>query len=92
METDVTMDLLQLNNNLNRNITMDTAVWYMSERIVRGQLEELETVWFENCAGADVCIWLRTPFGWKTEFVSGNYVREAREFIPWTVKTVDRRG
>jgi hypothetical protein len=22
-----------------------------------------------------VCIWLRTPFGWKTEFVSGNCER-----------------
>jgi hypothetical protein len=27
-------------------------------------------------SGADVCIWLQTPFGWKTEFVSGNCVRE----------------
>jgi hypothetical protein len=43
-------------------------------------------------SGADVCIWLRTHFGWKTEFVSGNCVREAREFIPWTMKTFDRRG
>jgi hypothetical protein len=34
MKTDVTMDLLQLHNNLNRNITMDTAVWYMSERLL----------------------------------------------------------
>jgi hypothetical protein len=33
-------------------------------------------------SGADVCIWLRTPFGWKTEFVSGNCVREAHELIP----------
>jgi hypothetical protein len=39
METDVTMDLLQSHNNLNRNITMDTAVWYMSERFL-GQLCE----------------------------------------------------
>jgi hypothetical protein len=38
-------------------------------------------------SGADVCIWLRTPFGWKTEFVSGNCVREAREFIPWTIRS-----
>jgi hypothetical protein len=43
-------------------------------------------------SGTDVCIWLRTPFGWKTEFVSGNCVREARELIPWTMKTFDRRG
>jgi hypothetical protein len=43
-------------------------------------------------SGADVCIWLRTPFGSKTEFVSGNCVREAREFIRLTVKTVDYRG
>jgi hypothetical protein len=42
--------------------------------------------------GADVCIWLRTPFGWKTEFVSGNCVREARELIPWTMKTFNHRG
>jgi hypothetical protein len=42
--------------------------------------------------GADVCILLRTPFGWKTEFVSGNCAREAREFIPWTMKTFDHRG
>jgi hypothetical protein len=45
-------------------------------------------------SGADVCtrIWLRTPFGWKTEFVSGNCVREALELIPWTMKTFDHRG
>jgi hypothetical protein len=43
-------------------------------------------------SGADVCIWLRTPFGWKTEFVSGNYVRKARELIPRTMKTFDRWG
>jgi hypothetical protein len=43
-------------------------------------------------SGADVCIWLRTPFGWKTEFVSGNCVREAREFIPWMMKAFDHRG
>jgi hypothetical protein len=43
-------------------------------------------------SGADVCIWLRTAFGWKTEFVWGNCVREARELIPWTMKTFDHRG
>jgi hypothetical protein len=43
-------------------------------------------------SGADVCIWLRTPFGWKTEFVSGNCMREARELIPWPMKTFDHRG
>jgi hypothetical protein len=43
-------------------------------------------------SGVDVCIWLRTPFGWKTEFVLGNCVRQAREFIPWTMKTFDRWG
>jgi hypothetical protein len=42
--------------------------------------------------GADMCIWLRAPFGWKTEFVLGNCVREARELIPWTMKTFDHRG
>jgi hypothetical protein len=41
---------------------------------------------------ADVCIWLQTPFSWKTEFISGNCVREARELIPWTMKTFDHRG
>jgi hypothetical protein len=40
METDVTMDLLQLHNNLNRNITMDTAVWYMSERFLGAVVRE----------------------------------------------------
>jgi hypothetical protein len=39
-----------------------------------------------------LCFGLWTPFGWKTEFVLGNVVREAREFIPWMAKTVDRRG
>jgi hypothetical protein len=43
-------------------------------------------------SGADVCIWLRTPFGWKTEFVSGSCAREAREFISWTMKTFDHWG
>jgi hypothetical protein len=43
-------------------------------------------------SGADVCIWLRTPFGWKIKFVSGNCVREAREFIPRSMKTSDHRG
>jgi hypothetical protein len=28
-------------------------------------------------SGADVCIWLRTPFGWKTEFVPGKSERSA---------------
>jgi hypothetical protein len=45
-----------------------------------------------NSFSADVCIWLCIPFGWKTEFVSGNCVREARELIPWTMKTFDHRG
>jgi hypothetical protein len=31
-------------------------------------------------SGAGVCIWLRTRFGWKTEFVSGSCVRELVEF------------
>jgi hypothetical protein len=62
---------------------------------------EIGSVWFENRlsavgsgdqSGADVCIWLRTPFGWKTEFISGNCMREAHEFIPWTMKTFDHRG
>jgi hypothetical protein len=43
-------------------------------------------------SGADVYICLRTPIGWKTEFISGNCVREARELIPWTMKTFDHRG
>jgi hypothetical protein len=50
------------------------------------------TVGSGDRSGADVCIWLRTPFGWKIKFVSGNCVREARELIPWTMKTFDRRG
>jgi hypothetical protein len=32
-----------------------------------------------------LCVGLWTPFGWKTEFVLGNCVREACEFIPWMV-------
>jgi hypothetical protein len=32
-------------------------------------------------SGADVCIWLWTPFGWKTEFVSGNCVSCVRELV-----------
>jgi hypothetical protein len=50
------------------------------------------TVGSGDRSGTDVCIWLRTPFGWKTDFVSGNCVREARELIPWTMKTFDHRG
>jgi hypothetical protein len=50
------------------------------------------TVGSGDRSGADVCVWLRTPFGWKTEYVSGNCMREAREFIPWTMKTFDHRG
>jgi hypothetical protein len=36
---------------------MDTAVWYIRERFqdkggsCARELEELETVWFENCSG-----------------------------------------
>jgi hypothetical protein len=52
--------------------------WRRGSRVVRVQ----------TC----LCVGLWIPFGWKTEFVSGNWVREAREFIPWMVKTVDRRG
>jgi hypothetical protein len=50
------------------------------------------TVGSGDRSGADVCIWLRTPFGKKIEFVSGNCVREARELIPWTMKIFDHRG
>jgi hypothetical protein len=46
--------------------------------------------WFENRSSTDMLVW--TPFGRKTEFVSGNCVREACEFIPWTMKTFDHRG
>jgi hypothetical protein len=45
-----------------------------------------------DLSGADVCIWMWTPFGWKNEFVSGNCVRETCELIPWTMKTFDHRG
>jgi hypothetical protein len=66
---------------------MEMAVCYIRERF-----SNEATVWFGIRLGADVCIWLRTPFVWKTEFVSGNCVREAREFIPWTMETFDHRG
>jgi hypothetical protein len=48
----------------------------------------LEIIRVQTC----LCVGLWTPFGWKTEFVSGNCVREAREFILWTMKTFDPRG
>jgi hypothetical protein len=38
------------------------------------------TVGSGDRSGADVCIWLRTPFGWKTEFVSGNCVVSPRVY------------
>jgi hypothetical protein len=51
--------------------------------------------WYNQCVGirssTDVCIWLRTPFGWRLSSYR-EIVREAREFIPWTMKTFDRRG
>jgi hypothetical protein len=49
-------------------------------------------VGFGSYLGADMCIRLRTPLGWKIKFVSGNCVRGTREFIPWTIKTFDHRG
>jgi hypothetical protein len=41
---------------------------------------------YSVCVGiprVQTCIWLRTPFGWKTKFVSGNCERSTR------VNTVD---
>jgi hypothetical protein len=43
-------------------------------------------VCFEIRSSADVCVYLATDSFWL------EIAREAREFIPWTVKTFDRRG
>jgi hypothetical protein len=48
-------------------------------------------VWFAIRSSTDVCVWLWTPFGLKTKFLSGKLREEYVEFIPWMVKTVDRR-
>jgi hypothetical protein len=71
METDVTVDLLQSHNNLNRNITMDTAVWYMSERFL-GQLCERawrarNSVVWESFEGSCVGETVRSTWVYKVD-------------------------